>query len=326
LLFTSAMGLVSAQSATDATSLVADIATFARQGSSWLAEGSFVTEEAGVKLPSAEQFRIAYQLAPSIRARLEAANGENRLLRVCDGASRWTYYSNINKYVRVLLPQIGPCAWPINAWPPLWLTLRAPMVAGTDRLMLEGRLRECYSVHGEFVASTKVPKSGQSVTMCVDPVTKLIIRYKMEQSIPPRKIQTTTFSLLQRDPKLDPDLFQFHPPAGSKQIAVINWLDPIAQPSNSAIRVSNDALPPDLVKIVVPENNLEASEKSSGGAVVLSLEVNADGATQNIKVVRSLGGEQDEKAVEALKQWRFAPAGGFGKIVPVVTAVAMIFR
>jgi len=293
LLFTLSMGLVSAQTATDATSLVADAAIFARQGSSWLAEGSFVTEEAGEKPPSAEQFRIAYQLAPSIRARLEITNGENPLLRICDGASQWTYYSNINKYVRVLLPQIGPCAWPINAWPPLFLSLRAPVVVGTDKLKLEGRPRECNSVRGEFVTPAKLPKNSQFVTMCVDPVTKLIVRYKMEESVPLRKAQTTTFSLLQRDTKLDPDLFQFHPPAGSTQIAIINWLDPIAQPSNSAIRVSNDALPPDLVQMVAPENNSEASAKSSAGIVVLSAEVNADGATQNIKVVRSLGRGQD---------------------------------
>jgi hypothetical protein len=114
-----AVGLAFAQSANDATSLVADAATFAREGTSWIAEGSFVTEENGGNPRSVEQFRIVYQLAPSIRARLEITSGENSLLRICDGASQWTYYPHINRYVRVILPQISPCVGPINSWPPI---------------------------------------------------------------------------------------------------------------------------------------------------------------------------------------------------------------
>jgi TonB family protein len=192
---------------------------------------------------------------------------------------------------------------------------------GTDKVMLEGRPRDCKMVRGEFV-STKMPKNSQFVTMCVDPVTKLIVRYQMEGRIR-RKVVTTTFSLLQRNPKLDSDLFQFHPPEGSTGFAIINWLDPIAQSSNSAVRVSNDVPPPAPVKVVVPES---VPTSSLRGAAILYTEVNADGATENIRVVQSLSTELDEKAIEALKQWRFAPFGGYGKIVPVVTVVAMFFR
>ncbi len=322
-LLTVGFGLAWAQPNPGAATLVAEVASLARTGTSWKVEGYIVTSGAQGIQHSREHFRIAYQNSEPFRARFKITSGINPLLRICDGTSQWTYYPSANKYVKVLLPQIGPCADPINAWPLLPNTLRSPTLAGADRVTVEGRPRECQVVRGTFSVSANDP-SRRTLEMCVDPATKMILRYRMEELAPQPGVQAFTFSSIQHDVKLDADLFQFHPPKGSTQVAVINWLDPIAQPNNGAFRVSNEVYPPPLlVNMVAPEPAVEPARKSSGGPVVLYAEISADGIPQNIRVIRPMGAGLDERAIEAVKKWRFEPAVRNGKPVTVVTAIAV---
>ncbi len=300
-------------------SLIAGVAAFARTGSSWRAEGYEVdTAENGKQ--SADQFQIAYQLAPSIRARLEVTGGLNPFVRICDGGSEWTFYSHSHSYVRVLLPQISACTYPINAWPLLNETLRSPTLTGTDQINFFGRPRACRIVRGKFLASVNDSRR-EDLEVCIDPATRLIVRYQIEEAN--HRVHSINFSWIQRNVKLDADQFQFHPPAGSKEVAMINWLDPIAQPSNSAFRVSNEVSAPLLVTLVAPETT--AGGARSNGAVVLYCEINGDGIPQNIKVIRALGTGVDDKAVQAVKQWRFEPGMRDGNPVTVATAIAVNF-
>jgi TonB family protein len=68
-----------------------------------------------------------------------------------------------------------------------------------------------------------------------------------------------------------------------------------------------------------PEYSEEARKVKQQGMVVLSLIVDAQGQARNIHVARSLGMGLDEKAIEAVKKWRFAPATKDG--VPMATQV-----
>jgi len=139
----------------------------------------------------------------------------------------------------------------------------------------------------------------------------------VEELAPKSRTQTVTFSSILRDEKLDPELFQFHAPKGSEEIAVINWLDPIAKPSSQAFRVSNEVTAPLLVSMG------DAAKTRSGPAVVLYAEVNSEGIPQNIKVVGQSGTGLDDKAVEAVEKWRFEPGIKDGKPVAVVTVIAI---
>jgi TonB family protein len=304
-----------AQTNRSAEPLVTEVSSFARSGNSWKAKG-YITEETDGKHQSPEEFSIAYQVPSPSRARFEITSGSNPLLRICDGASQWTYYPKSNGYIRVMLPQISPCAYPINAWPPLPITLRSPVLLGTSQTPSEGGPQECQIVRGTFLASANDPRR-RILTLCVDPRSKLVRRYQVEELAPKSRTQTVTFSSILRDEKLDPELFQFHAPKGSEEIAVINWLDPIAKPSSQAFRVSNEVTAPLLVSMG------DAAKTRSGPAVVLYAEVNSEGIPQNIKVVGQSGTGLDDKAVEAVEKWRFEPGIKDGKPVTVVTVIAI---
>lgn len=146
----------------------------------------------------------------------------------------------------------------------------------------------------------------------------------MEELSPSLEAKTITFSSILRNGELDADLFQFHPPEGSKGVAVINWLDPLAQARNGAFRVSNDVTAPLLVNMVPPDSVGDASKGPSSSTVFLSAEVSSEGVPQNIKVLRSAGDGPDEEAIESVKKWRFEPGMKVGEPVTVVTVLGVI--
>ena len=75
-----------------------------------------------------------------------------------------------------------------------------------------------------------------------------------------------------------------------------------------------------------PEYSEEARKAKYQGTVVLWLVVAPDGHPQQIRVQRSLGMGLDEKAMEAVRQWRFEPAKKDGQPVPVMINVEVNFR
>lgn len=75
-----------------------------------------------------------------------------------------------------------------------------------------------------------------------------------------------------------------------------------------------------------PEYSPEAREAKLQGSVVLELVVGTDGKARGIRVVRSLGMGLDDRAMEAVRQWRFEPAKKDGKPVPVAVDVEVSFR
>jgi TonB family protein len=59
---------------------------------------------------------------------------------------------------------------------------------------------------------------------------------------------------------------------------------------------------------------------------VLQVEVHEDGKAHNIRIVRSLGLGLDEKAVQAVEQWKFVPGRKEGKSVKVAATIEVNFR
>ncbi len=62
------------------------------------------------------------------------------------------------------------------------------------------------------------------------------------------------------------------------------------------------------------------------GEVVLEIVVRRDGSVGDLKVIKGLGGGLNERAVQAVRQWRFSPARRQGTPVDVIVEVAVEFR
>ncbi len=75
-----------------------------------------------------------------------------------------------------------------------------------------------------------------------------------------------------------------------------------------------------------PEYSDEARKMKHEGTVILSLIVDAEGRARNIQVARSLGMGLDEKAIEAVKKWKFEPGKKDGQPVAVQVNVEVNFR
>jgi len=83
---------------------------------------------------------------------------------------------------------------------------------------------------------------------------------------------------------------------------------------------------PQLIFAPDPEFSDEARRAKYQGVCVVSLIVDAQGNPQRVQVVRHLGMGLDEKAVVAVKQYRFKPATMQGKPVPVEVNIEVNFR
>ena len=70
----------------------------------------------------------------------------------------------------------------------------------------------------------------------------------------------------------------------------------------------------------------DARRRGITGDVVLEIVVRRDGSVGDVKVVEGLDGGLSERAVQAVRQWRFAPARRLGAPVDVIVEVAVEFK
>ncbi|MDP9266914.1 MAG: energy transducer TonB [Acidobacteriota bacterium] len=93
-----------------------------------------------------------------------------------------------------------------------------------------------------------------------------------------------------------------------------------------AYRVGGGVSAPRAIYAPDPDYSEEARKAKYQGSVVLWLIVGPDGRPRDVKVVRSLGMGLDEKAVEAVRTWKFEPALKDGRAVPVQVNIEVSFR
>src|SRR5271154_2798287 len=90
--------------------------------------------------------------------------------------------------------------------------------------------------------------------------------------------------------------------------------------------VGGGVSPPTVISAVDPEYSDEARRAKYTGIVVVSLIVDTQGNPQHVNVIRRLGMGLDEKAVEAVRQYKFRPAMFQGKAVPVEVNIEVNFQ
>jgi TonB family protein len=100
-----------------------------------------------------------------------------------------------------------------------------------------------------------------------------------------------------------------------------------AQPATAAsVSVNEGVSAPQVISRVPPEYTEQARQAKWQGTVGLQVIVNEMGIPQEIKIVRPLGMGLDQKAIEAVQQWRFQPGLKDGKPVPVTANLELNFR
>jgi TonB family protein len=84
--------------------------------------------------------------------------------------------------------------------------------------------------------------------------------------------------------------------------------------------------PPVVIFKRDPDYSDAARKAKYQGTVLLYADIDESGGVANLKVTRSLGLGLDEKAMEAVRQWRFRPATKDGKPLTVGITLEVSFR
>ena len=84
--------------------------------------------------------------------------------------------------------------------------------------------------------------------------------------------------------------------------------------------------PPQLLREVRADYTEDARRRGVSGDVVLEIVVRRDGTVGDVRVLQGLAGGLNDRAVQAVRQWRFAPAHRQGVAVDVIVEVAVEFK
>jgi TonB family protein len=83
---------------------------------------------------------------------------------------------------------------------------------------------------------------------------------------------------------------------------------------------------PAIVREVKPDYTEEGRRRHLEGDVVMEIVVRSDGSVGSVKLLQGLGAGLDQRAIDAVRQWRFSPAKRYGVPVDVIVEVAMEFK
>jgi len=84
--------------------------------------------------------------------------------------------------------------------------------------------------------------------------------------------------------------------------------------------------PPRLLREVRADYTEDARRLALEGEVVLEIIVRRDGSVGDVRILKRLGAGLDDRATQAVRQWRFAPARRAGAPVDVIVEVAVEFK
>jgi len=83
---------------------------------------------------------------------------------------------------------------------------------------------------------------------------------------------------------------------------------------------------PTIQREVKPDYTEEGRRRNVEGDVLLEIVVRSDGTVGNVTLLQGLGAGLDQRASEAVRQWRFNPARRYGVPVDVIVEVAVEFK
>jgi protein TonB len=91
-------------------------------------------------------------------------------------------------------------------------------------------------------------------------------------------------------------------------------------------RPGSGITPPRVLREVKAGYSEEARRANLEGEVVLEIVVRRDGSVSDVRLLAGLPHGLNERAIAAVRQWRFAPATRLGQAVDVIVEVAVEFK
>jgi TonB family protein len=333
-----------AMAADRAAALIESVSRAAADAGTWEAEGRVATQDSAVGpvMQTEANFRIVIERAPAQRAHQAIGPGPLQVDRVCDGSWQWGYLADAKKYWKIQYARMDACADPFDEWPHLAADLHDPVIAGADQLRIGDRVIDCIVVNGNY-AGTDASRTGKR-TLWIEDATKTIWRYRAERSAtfyanstqPAVRIYTLRSQTSDGVWKVSDSAFQpssdWARLPGAPALYRGDAADTAPHPASGhptpsgAFSVGNGVTAPVLIHKTAPEYTEEARASHYQGTVVLSVKVEPDGVAHNIKVIRSIGLGLDEKAIEAVSQWKFKPGTKDGVPVTVAAQIEVNFR
>jgi TonB family protein len=171
----------------------------------------------------------------------------------------------------------------------------------------------------------RVPVTGTVVLEAVIGIDGAVHDIKLTTSVEPaidqqvvRALRDWSFKPAIKDGAAVPVLVTFQCTLGSTGGQTLHSPD-------VAYRPGKNVTSPVVLREVKPEYTTAARDAKTAGHVWLSCAVMPDGTVSDVRVIRGLDRILDQKAIEALRQWRFAPGRRDGVPVRVDVDVEMAF-
>ena len=103
------------------------------------------------------------------------------------------------------------------------------------------------------------------------------------------------------------------------------WMLPAQNGDETVYDLGPGITPPKVIKQVIPRYATNKGVRAEG-SVIIGLVVSSKGLPKEPRVVKGLDKDLDQSAVEAVKEWLFAPAQKNGKPIAVRVSVQIRFH
>ena len=196
-----------------------------------------------------------------------------------------------------------------------------PATAPEGQTLLGTRKLAGLEAWGEGGTKTTTRPDGASRTMDRETWFSVNYRIPMLQVLRPEGGVATTQRVMDFDPS-EPDPALFRIPDGY----TVSNAPPPPEPAPGTVRIGGNVSAPRVLSAAEPEFSEEARRSKIGGSVMVYLVVDEQGLPRDVRVTKGLGHGLDEKAVEAVRKYRFKPATRDGVPVKVEMHVAVNFQ
>ncbi len=266
---------------------------------------------------------FSYEFQSDGRAREEVQAGNSTNQTIFDGSNLWRYYSASQIYTKVSAKQMPStqAGFEYLEYGRNSANIISAKIDGEEQLTFGGKPATCYIVvasYGGFPGNPRAQNVTRKVWISRD--QNLVLRDNWIYEAPAGNAAIKFSNLIgyttvEWDLAIAAERFAFEPPAGSRparQFVAPTIAAPAGIGAGGGIGNGRGPVPPPpaalvLVTRIEPEYTAEARAAGLQGIVSLFLSVQADGVPANVHVMHGLGLGLDEKAVQAVQQWRFKP-------------------